>query len=372
MKDIKLNYSIFSPSTVSLDLNSSETKYSKCVKEFSRVEVGTCLFEFKFRSDVYKVVSDTSGIIEYPTSSSVKEGQTLYWLYDSYEELVEHLTPNSYEIVEDEFTKDKAIKWKVYSGYRADLSVFKFGEGFRLNKFFFTVNLNILHGRPILRFLFYTDKQGGIRIKKGDTVSLLFSDGSIIDYLVTQKPYKCGLGVPDSAVDVRLEEPDLVALREKDLSKIRITFANGDVPATVVNELSGNPQVSYLLLKRYVKEYEMVLESLGYKWADNNQEISSTNTELEQPSDPCYVYLMVDTTNGYHKIGISNNPEYREHTLQSEKPTIELLAAKQFPSRIIASAIESALHSAFGEKRLRGEWFDLTDQDVSDIKLTLI
>ena len=81
---------------------------------------------------------------------------------------------------------------------------------------------------------------------------------------------------------------------------------------------------------------------------------------------------MVDTTNGYHKIGISNNPEYREHTLQSEKPTIELLAAKQFPSRIIASAIESALHSAFGEKRLRGEWFDLTDQDVSDIKLTLI
>ena len=125
MKDIKLNYSIFSPSTVSLDLNSSETKYSKCVKEFSRVEVGTCLFEFKFRSDVYKVVSDTSGIIEYPTSSSVKEGQTLYWLYDSYEELVEHLTPNSYEIVEDEFTKDKAIKWKVYSGYRADLSVFK-------------------------------------------------------------------------------------------------------------------------------------------------------------------------------------------------------------------------------------------------------
>lgn len=371
MKDIKLNHSIISPSMVSLDLNSSETYYSKCVKEFSKVEVGTCLFEFKFRSDVYKVVSSTSGIIEYPVSSSVKEGQTLYRLYDSYEELVDHLTPNSYEIVEDEFTKDKTIKWKVYSGDRNDMSVFKFGEGYRLNKFFFTVNLNILQGRPILRFLFYTDKQGGIRIKKGDTVSLLFSDGSIIDYLVTQKPYKCGLGVPDSAVDVRLEELDIVALREKDLSKIRITFANGDVPATVVNELSGNPQVSYLLLKRYVKEYEMVLENLGYKWAENNQEISSTNTELEQPSDSCYVYLMVDTTNGYHKIGISNNPEYREHTLQSEKPTIELLAAKQFPSRIIASAIESALHSTFIEKRVRGEWFKLNEKDVTDLKLTL-
>ena len=80
---------------------------------------------------------------------------------------------------------------------------------------------------------------------------------------------------------------------------------------------------------------------------------------------------MIDTANGYHKIGISNHPEYREGTLQSEKPTIELVCAKRYPSRVIASAIESALHTAFGEKRLRGEWFNLNEKEVNDIKLTL-
>ena len=371
MKEIRLNHSILSPIPVSLDLNSSETRYSKCVKEFSRVEEGTCLFEFKYRSEVYKVISDISGIIEYPISSSIKEGQTLCKLYDSYEELVDHLFSNSYDIIEDEFTKEISIKWKVYSGYRNDLSVFRFGEGFRFNRFYFTLNLNILQGKPILRFLFYTDKQGGIRIKKGDTISLLFSDRSILDFIVSSKPYKSGLGVPDSAVDVDFEESDINALKDKDLSKIRIAFANGDAPATIINDLSGNAEVSYLLLKRYVKEYESILTNLGVKWEKSVQETASPTSQLGQLSDPCYVYLMIDKANGFHKIGISNHPEYREGTLQSEKPTIELVCAKQFPSRVIASAIESALHSAFGEKRLRGEWFKLTEKDVNDIRLTL-
>ena len=68
---------------------------------------------------------------------------------------------------------------------------------------------------------------------------------------------------------------------------------------------------------------------------------------------------------------MSNNPEYRERTLQSEKPTIEKVCARQYPSRIIAEAIESALHKAFGEKRLRGEWFDLTQEEVEMLKATL-
>ena len=80
---------------------------------------------------------------------------------------------------------------------------------------------------------------------------------------------------------------------------------------------------------------------------------------------------MVDTANGYHKIGISNKPEYREGTLQSEKPTIELLCAKQFPSRTIAKAIESALHKTYEEKRLRGEWFQLEAKDIIELMATL-
>jgi len=82
------------------------------------------------------------------------------------------------------------------------------------------------------------------------------------------------------------------------------------------------------------------------------------------------VYLMIDTTNNFHKIGISNSPEYREKTLQSDKPTIELICAKKFPSRKIAESIEKALHTTFADKRLRGEWFELNNTEIEDIKET--
>ena len=100
-------------------------------------------------------------------------------------------------------------------------------------------------------------------------------------------------------------------------------------------------------------------------------QINKTDEIESLSKESCYVYLMKDLANGFHKIGVSNSPEYRERTLQSEKPTIELICAKKYPSRLIAESIEYSLHRAFGEKRLRGEWFELTPSDVNDIIQTL-
>jgi hypothetical protein len=80
---------------------------------------------------------------------------------------------------------------------------------------------------------------------------------------------------------------------------------------------------------------------------------------------------MVDTTNDFHKIGISNKPRYREKTLQADKPTIDLLCSKEFPNRKIAESIEKSLHAAFENKRIRGEWFDLDSKEIEDIIETL-
>ena len=113
----------------------------------------------------------------------------------------------------------------------------------------------------------------------------------------------------------------------------------------------------------------LALDELGIVAEENAP--STVEKTREDTEEACFVYLMVDTSNGYHKIGISNHPEYREKTLQSEKPTIEKICAKQFPSRQIATAIESALHSTFASKRIRGEWFNLSDADVSQIIQTL-
>ena len=98
---------------------------------------------------------------------------------------------------------------------------------------------------------------------------------------------------------------------------------------------------------------------------------SITETPAELKFNWCYVYLMKDTSNGYYKIGISNTPEYRERTLQSEKPTIEMIACKKFPTRKIAESIESALHTTYSQQRLRGEWFNLDEADVAAIIETL-
>jgi hypothetical protein len=80
---------------------------------------------------------------------------------------------------------------------------------------------------------------------------------------------------------------------------------------------------------------------------------------------------MIDTTNNAYKIGISNKPKYREKTLQSEKPTIELICHKDFPVRKIAEGIEKGLHKAYADKKIRGEWFRLSEEDVKHIIQTL-
>lgn len=114
---------------------------------------------------------------------------------------------------------------------------------------------------------------------------------------------------------------------------------------------------------------------LLYAIHDNNSFITSSKktvqTSNKKANEECFVYLMIDTTNNFYKIGISNKPEWREKTLQSEKPTIELIAAKVFVNRKIASSFEKALHESYIEKRIRGEWFRLSEREAFDIQLTL-
>lgn len=75
-----------------------------------------------------------------------------------------------------------------------------------------------------------------------------------------------------------------------------------------------------------------------------------------------YVYIMIDKNTGYYKIGKSKNPSVREKTLQSEKPTIELLF--KYPAEFYD---EKHLHYVFRHKRIRGEWFDLSGSDLKII-----
>ena len=64
-------------------------------------------------------------------------------------------------------------------------------------------------------------------------------------------------------------------------------------------------------------------------------------------------YILKDKNTGYYKIGKSSNPLDREKTLQSEKPTYELI-------KIFNNDIETKLHKKYKKQNVRGEWFDLS------------
>lgn len=75
-----------------------------------------------------------------------------------------------------------------------------------------------------------------------------------------------------------------------------------------------------------------------------------------------FVYLMEDLTNGYYKIGRSQTPQRRERTLQSEAPRVVLRFS--IPAD---NEDEKKLHKRFSQKRIRGEWFALTSNDVASV-----
>jgi hypothetical protein len=44
-----------------------------------------------------------------------------------------------------------------------------------------------------------------------------------------------------------------------------------------------------------------------------------------------------------------------------------MLCSKSFPKRKIAEILEKTLHDTYSNKRIRGEWFNLNEEDVKDI-----
>lgn len=113
------------------------------------------------------------------------------------------------------------------------------------------------------------------------------------------------------------------------------------------------------------KHYSECLEFSKHFY--NNRILKETNSTKTKKTE-CFAYLMIDLKTGFHKIGISNDPIYREKTLQSEQPKIETVCSRKFVNRRIALEFESELHKKFKHKRVRGEWFDLNPIEIEEIK----
>lgn len=288
-------------------------------------------------------------------------------LFASYYDLSES------ELEIDPYTKTKRIEWSNKKWINISFGVI--------------VSIDFLEDRAL--FCFETiDK-----VQKGDCISFLFDNGKIIDYLITTDPIKNEMwavdcdplsaaffdpipssDTPGYEMSFVLHQEDVELLLNSKLISYRITYNKATKrPDTfnlndTIDLCMGHPYANEAI-HSYVKCHLDTIRKLVPIYQFPRRIVEKTKIEYTFPG--CYVYIMKDTSNGYHKIGISNTPEYRERTLQSEKPTIEMLACKKFPTRKIAEAIESALHTAYSQQRLRGEWFNLTDADVAAIIETL-
>ncbi len=318
-------------------------------------------------------------------------------------------------IYEDPFLGDKEIKWIEISkiktaAYPMQANVFSYD-----NKLQIYLSLEYWGGNSYL--VLYFDKSR-IKALKGDELILQFDNHKNINFFFENKPkivineielpiisfddmrmpsmdlffenYSKYLKAVEKeknnnkvhkehirSVGFRLESKQLKCLWNHKLTNWRLIL-NGEGSTCIdgVNENSWyHTKNSYKKFNYFVDEFINILiennckiDIDGILSDDENNTISTTK---ETDFEWCYVYLMVDKTNGYHKIGVSNNPHYRESTLQSEKPSIELLYSHKYPSRKIALAIESALHNAFRDKHIRGEWFALDAVDIRLLKETL-
>lgn len=297
---------------------------------------------------------------------SIKNNELLYYIRNQDNQRVLEKYRNTPSIIVDDFTQNKSIVWNRVS------TKSRLGYGIVTKSDNGLVDLNFtfhyLQNEDKIVFHF-NPKQ--ISPKQNDKVSFLFESGELVEFRLNSNPILLKNQNDEKVLEYKssISKSELELFVNKDFKKWKIGLVNenreilgGEKGSIIDYESKDNLKI---VIKKFGADYtSTVLSNISDYQPIETRELD-VSTDLRD--DVCYVYLMHDTTNGYYKIGISNKPYYREKTLQSEKPTIELIASKKFPVRKIAESIEKSLHSVYDNKRLRGEWFELDEKDVEHI-----
>ena len=335
-------------------------------------------------SVTHTIKAKATGVIEilqYPSNTYgeyniLEEGDVLFQIFpktsvEKLDELRNARFKNTPLIKTDEFSGTKEIKWEGVAGkistskyYDSSADCLYFSpEETTLGHLIFTINYS---SGDFLIFRYFPKYY---KLTVGTKILFLLEDKTVLQFEITKQPHKHSESLNDSYIyqtQVQLTTQELEDLETKSLLKWQILFPKTEQKITGIID---DPNDHYIIQK-LVKDYRQLVKEEISEY-DPLTENKVDTVEVNCENEDCYLYLMIDTSNQFHKIGISNKPEYREKTLQSEKSTIEMICSKRFPSRKMATSFEQALHQTFAEKRVRGEWFELDEKDVDEIKMTL-
>ena len=299
---------------------------------------------------------------------TLNQNELIYIINENDEDRIKAKFINVPDISIDDFTQKKIIKWKRVGVGNTEGIISK-SVGSNVS---FTFSFNNIDGYDYIIFQFESKE---LMLAKDDRVSFLFGDNTIIDFLMVSNSYRSSNrhGTKLFENRVLITDQELQHFESKQFAKWKVTSKKQNL------EVIGGEEGIQLykahsnlvtVIRKLAKEYRELVRVTIADYKPNEEKVES---ELTEPivDEECYVYLMIDTINLYHKIGISNKPGWREKTLQSEKPTIELLASKKFINRKIAASFEKALHETYSNKRIRGEWFQLDLKEIKEIETTL-
>ena len=318
---------------------------------FSTPSTKTQYFE---RSKQCTVLSPIEGYIEYHQVPMTANGARfcIASIYKDYNTLLEHEYAYKSVIKTDAFDNTKSIKWECVNGK-------DYTQYLPLDRDSISISFNLNVDEPVLLVKYK------YKVVRGTTLEILFDNDNkaILQFPLTGKISS------DGSFIIPLTSKDIDCFIANNVLIIRTR--KGDIITD--NSIDDTEQVSIMRFASAFKEAITPFIELNepQKSPQHNNNDCAIETIDEENDDSCWVYLMQDLANNAYKIGISNNPEYREKTLQSEKPTIVKIAAKQFPTRDIARAIEASLHKVYEIRRIRGEWFRLEPNEVEDVKKSL-
>lgn len=309
--------------------------------------------------------------------SYLKDHELVYSLYENEALRIEQTFINVPKIINDEFTGAKRIEWaevssanKRYWFLSEKIKGVKSTSDDHLTDLLFSF---VYQNNSDYILFHFNPKQ--INLKINDAISFLFENNEKIEFRINTNPISTKNYRNERVIEAKslITKSELELFASQKLKKWKIYLAGDDKEIlggnTGASELYRSKKFLQIVVQKFAKEYiELVnREITDYKPTYIKEPIKESSIQ----EDCCYVYLMHDTTNGFTKIGISNKPMYRERTLQSEKPTIEMVISKKFPIRKIAESFEKSLHNTYAEKRIRGEWFELTPEDIEHLKESL-
>lgn len=143
-------------------------------------------------------------------------------------------------------------------------------------------------------------------------------------------------------------------------------FKSNDGSAKVVNgkAIIKLPNIHIKPLQKYYEIGERLLSQTVHPMVDTDRKIIEATLKILRPCEG-YVYL-VQSVSGHYKIGRTRNVDNRLRTFNVKLPfEIELTHVINSYDMVDAERI---LHARYAHRRVNGEWFALSPDDVTAIK----